>query len=675
MKKLTLIAAQSQSPVARGIPRSIGASGIICSLLAMAVSLLGPAGSVRAQFPTAPDDETTYSLGVVRIDTASSTLTPAQLSALFDPVGTAVAVYPGWNVTARTLTSPVLFDSDTRIAVGAVTERSIFNRSGAQGFPQQVGLDGFVSNPPLSLPLHKHIIPSYAPYVTPLSGDFSGIYPSGGNAGPREFLTAIQAFNLQGGPCPTICPPQTAQTCVSNAYPAGADTTMVRAGFDDIYNGGQAFSTPYLDYSLGMMDSQDLTGNPAADFPANSFFDIYPEVTLPPVNNTASLAAIPLVGPGTAVGGAVLTTVGVPLVVEAQNIQYNANSGVPALPPSVVYQHQTTDLGVNLVFRDTCPNLNPNSTPPNQPYWMAGDVLGTLTLAGHNPGVVNPCSKTTAIQAFADAVFGVSGQLAPTAILPMLFGNAKFPPSTSCSYDSAPGTNFDGSSVDVVRFTNGVTIFYVRDFHFTGLINPIDLPAFGNCVTYSNANTALSLDLSTDGVGFITGSATGPLTILICNTNLNSTGTKTYYSAWLTSFTGTGSSQAGSFKIRASPTKNGSGLHIVQANAAGNYSIGGNLTVPFEWSANGGATYLAASRDITVNLRVAVNCGSTSPMLTFAMVSPGVGKLTWSGGGYRLQSTPSFSTHPIVWTDVPVTSPYIFSLTASTPLFYHLLCP
>ena len=630
---------------------------LLSTALVASAALLNPVGGMAAVFPAAPENEFTYSMGVLRIDTTTTTLTAAQLSALFDQ-GSATYPYPGWNPPF--LTSPILFDNDTRIAVGGVSRRLISSYTPSTvypaGFPQTVG----VNDPGHTPPLTQDSISDYTDYggFLPQSGIFSG--QPAINAGPREFLTEIQAFSLKSySVCSNSCTPQS-PCLVGFGYPIGADTTLVRAGRDNIYNNG---APNYLPRSLGMMDSQDLTANPALDFPANSFFDIYPEITLPPVNLTLSINAIPLTG-------AVLTTAGLPLIIESQNVlANNPNTGLPALPPNVVYYHQTTDFGVDLVFRDTAA-INPNT---GAPYWSAGDRLGVVTLAGHNPGISDPCAKANVISTFVNAVFGPPTQLAPSAVIGMNFGNANFPPSPTSSYASAVGTNFDGSSLDLVRFTNGVTTLYVRNFKFSNLINPISLPAFGNSVTYTSPNARVRLQTSTDGQNFISGIATGAVQILIVNTNLPTAPSKVFYYAQLLSFNGSGATSAGSFRFRQNPTKISPGLLIVETNG-GNYKIGGFLNTSFQWSFNGGGTYTNASRTIQLKHQIATDCGSVQPVLTLVKLSATTGRITWnSPGSFLLQSTRFLS--PAVWTDVPVVSPYTFNISSTNTLFFRLTCP
>jgi hypothetical protein len=255
-----------------------------------------------------------------------------------------------------------------------------------------------------------------------------------------------------------------------------------------------------------------------------------------------------------------------------------------------------------------------------------------------------------------------------------LFGNSNFPPSATSTFASAAGTNFDGSSLDSIHFTNGITTLFVHDLSFSGFANPISLPSFGNSVIYTNPSTALSMQISSDNTNFIAANATGQVQILIINTNPPTATNKVYYHSQLLSFNGSGSSGAGSFKIRQSPTKTSPGLWIVQANSGGNCKIGGYFKASLEYSFNAGASYQAASRPIQINHEVVNSCGTAPAMLSFVRLSATDGELSW-GGNYRLQSTPSLTTKPIVWSDVATTSPYIVSLTAPSLLFYRLICP
>ena len=153
------------------------------------------------------------------------------------------------------------------------------------------------------------------------------------------------------------------------------------------------------------------TDHGVGDFPAQSFFDVFVEVTLPPVPYTISYSDFPA-------GGAVLyNDASDPLLIE--------NLSLTELPPTVTYVHgQST--AVPIRFK--------NSNPP---YWAAGDVLGYLTLAGH--GVFTntvtataPCAAATAPGGLLDQTLGPVGSPNPPPPIPWLRPTNSFPtPNTS----------------------------------------------------------------------------------------------------------------------------------------------------------------------------------------------------------------------------------------------------
>ena len=544
----------------------------------------------------------------------------------------------------------MLYDQNgTFIAVGGATRRLISDYTGAAGFPQQVGDP---SNPGGTLTAPSDMINGYSDYLgySPNSGHFSG--QPGVNTGPREVLTEIQSFNLgSGSPCSNGCPVQTAQTC-GLTYPLGTDTTMVRVGYNNTFNGGASFDPSYTPRSLGMVDSESSSGNPVDDFPAYSFFEIFPEITLPPINMTMSVGIIPL-------SGAVLTTVQVPLIIESELLGTK-------LPPEVVYIHQTTDFGVDLFFRDS-----------NGPYWSAGDRLGTVTLAGHNPGVVNPCAKGVAVTAFINAVLGPATKLANSAVMGTIFGNADFPPDANSCYASTVGTNFDGSTMDSVEFTNGATTLFVRNIKFSNLVNPITLPTFGNSATYTSPHAHVRLQTSTDGHSWISGIATGAVQILIVNTNVQTSPSRGRHYIQLLSFSGAGATSAGQFKFQQDPSKISPGLHIVETNSPVSYKIGGYINASLKWSFDNGNTFKFANRPIQLKhwtYAASTDCGTVQPVINFSRTGT-AGHVAWNNTNmYLLQSTHDLSPSAI-WKDVPSISPFSFNVPATNRLFFRLICP
>ncbi len=200
--------------------------------------------------------------------------------------------YPGYNATTFVMTSPRMYDPTTIIG------RSAPHLHGSPpdlgGTP--VGTAGVVIG----------------------DGDFL-VEPAGfqGPDGTREVHTRIADFNLAG---------------------MGGLVT-VRAGD----------AAPGQPTSPGEVQSlSGASGDPGQDFPAESFFDVFVEVDLPP------LGGFP--------GGTLFNQE--PLLV--------INDSLPAFPPHVVYIHGQTP-AVPVLFLQNDPNG----------AWLAGDLFGWLSLAGH----------------------------------------------------------------------------------------------------------------------------------------------------------------------------------------------------------------------------------------------------------------------------------------------------
>jgi hypothetical protein len=102
-----------------------------------------------------------------------------------------------------------------------------------------------------------------------------------------------------------------------------------------------------LPMSPGEVESLSTNGDPAQDFPAESFFNVYFEADVPPCGSLFP-------------GATVYNTS--PVLVQAE---------LSGFPPTVVYIHGETG-AAPVYFRND-----------NLPLWQAGDRLGWLVLAGH----------------------------------------------------------------------------------------------------------------------------------------------------------------------------------------------------------------------------------------------------------------------------------------------------
>jgi hypothetical protein len=142
----------------------------------------------------------------------------------------------------------------------------------------------------------------------------------------REVHTEVRSLNLTPG--------------------GGGMPPYVRGGI-----AGPVLMPPPL--SPGEVESQDLTGNPANDFPARSFFDVFVEVNLP-----VGLCPAPTA----------------PIVIHNTAALLVRNDSLPMFPPKVIYIHGNST-AVPVYFETTNPG-----------QWTSGALLGFLVLAGHGAG-------------------------------------------------------------------------------------------------------------------------------------------------------------------------------------------------------------------------------------------------------------------------------------------------
>lgn len=202
--------------------------------------------------------------------------------------------YPGYDPVTFRLQSPTLFDPDTR--VGRSDPHTHGSAADEEGTP--VGTAGTrISDADLLL----------AP------PDFQG------PEGTREVHTEVRSLNLE--------------------HPSGA---AVRAGID----------AKDQSISPGEVESQSgNSGNPALDFHADSFFDVFAEIDIPAFGNFP--------------GGTLFNSS--PLLIEGDDL--------PQFPPRVIYTHGNSS-AVRLLFKEDQPDG----------LWEAGDQFGQLVLAGHGAG-------------------------------------------------------------------------------------------------------------------------------------------------------------------------------------------------------------------------------------------------------------------------------------------------
>ena len=538
------------------------------ALLLAGTVLLGPGWGVQrcaAQlFPNAAGDEPSYSIGVFQL------MVDPAFAYLFTPFPNTPGnyYYPGFSPVGGVLTSPMMYDFiDTKIAVSKSHVRNVgsptyFTSPDPGGV--RVGTGASFGFP--------DFIPSYSSYAV-----LPPAFASAPN-GIDEIMTEIESFNLattigSAGQLSCINDPRVPSVPVS--------INMVVAGPAHILN------LPQNRRSIGMV--QQLTPTVAGtDFPAQSFFDIFVEVTLPIVPGNNSINDFPPnsgnpVPPSYQAGAILYNDANNPLVI--------VNTNVTSLPPTAVYIHGVT-VAVPMKFKFA-----------NPPYWAADDIIGYLVLAGHGvlPNPSNDCSQVAAAgNTLLDQTLGPVGLPMPGMPVPWLRPTNSFP-SPNSSYNSSMNTFVDPTSGatnvldDTVTFTNGPEVIYLRDISLGNLQNPIipPPPYFGTNY-YNPSNTLAIMALSLDGLNWFTASASGQASVTISNTTAAGSTTSTFNTE-MVSLLLSGVSQFGSFMIRESPTKQSLGKHTIAPDPRG-YRISSFFDVFTEVSLSGAGVSLGIQR-------------------------------------------------------------------------------
>jgi hypothetical protein len=373
----------------------------------------------------------------------------------------------------------------------------------------------------------------------------------------EEVLTEIKSFILSSV-SPSVdgrqCPPDPRIPAVPLSW------AMVRAGTF-------AGVTPR---SLGIVQENVANGPAAPDFPAHSFFDIFVDVNLPPIPGTMSGTAFPITG--------------AELYNDSPLIITNLN--LTGFPPQVVYIHGETP-AVPLKFRSG-----------NAPYWNAGDVFGYLVLAGHGT-ITNDCNNTTAVNGLLNATLGPIGATAPELPVEWLRPTDLFP-SPGTSYDSAKGTNADGTSIDAVKFTiPGAGTIFGREFSEGNLTAPIPPPPFLGTNYYDPSNTVATIQLSVDGLNWFPAQASGPLSVTISNTTPAGNPTSSFDTEIVSLNLAGTSPEFGNFMLRESPTRQSLGQHSIRQDPRG-FRVSSFFDVFLELSTDGGSSWIPADRSIRV---------------------------------------------------------------------------
>ena len=476
-------------------------------------------------FGTPPKNETTFSIGVYRLIVDTNT-----------PWWTYLTNYPGFqtNGNAISLTGPNCYDPSTILARGE------------------------------AYPWTSPILATGEPVGTSLStiiktADYAAV-PSFFSSPPgstRKLFTEMRSLVLVGtvghngslSNCPP-CPPP-AQFPVPPPPPYNGPL---------IWAGAQSGSPIPLPISRGQVQSKSGTGNPTLDFPAQSFWDVFALVYLPPQGSWLS--------------GAFLTNSD-PLVV--------TNSNVTNFPPEVTYVHGET-AAVPVYF------ANPS------PYWTVGQRFGWMILAGH--GVLSndfgqvACPPCPVVDGVLTNAFGTNNDKTGMPLAVDYFYGTNLCPPLQVSYSSP-----------LISITNkfpGAGGLLLRKVRHSNLPNPIPLPTSGGA-TYSASGTTIQFEISQNG-----GASWSPITapannVTITISNAPGAGPPRVFRTEMLALDIAGGNLPAGVMVRESPTKQSLGRHTVR-KVDGGFRISSFFDVFLDVSLNNGSTWSPADSATTVAL-------------------------------------------------------------------------
>lgn len=511
--------------------------------------------------------------------------------------------------------------------------------------------------------LYQYVMPNGNSYDYPTFG-WQYAY---GSANPTT-LTEIQYFTLTSmfgqSTGAGACPPGTSPL-YPNTTPTPATSIYVKAGF-------QNFGDPTR-RSIGMIVSHtpSIPITSPLCFPAESFFDVFVEVTLPVLPGTVSGNGAGPTGPGVAPvfpsGGALLINQSAnPLIVSTDPLE-----GFPsgAGSNSIFYVHSAATPAVPLVFEYDNPNPYYPGDGSGKPFWWhKGDTFGWIQLAGH--GVFIPCdpgNPSTAWTNFMTLILGTPGHKHAAAPVGGVFPGDQYPWPT-CTYRMAQGTNFGGQASDAITFSNTTTIS-AAFLTLTNFQMPTNLPAFGSSVTYTNTNTVFNISWSLSGLtDYVQDISTGTVAVLISNTNTPVDGVTTYHTKLL-QCSAAGIADFGQWALQLDPTQSNAGLHMVQALTPGGYRITGYFDARFQVSANGGASWTESDTQNRLYLGDSPCGASIEPIHCTRSGSNII--IDWANPSYSLEGSPSLN--PAAWSPIAAGSPAV--LPIDTPYkFFRLVC-
>ena len=616
--------------------RSIAALGVTASTAL--IVLLGAVltNSARgANFPPPPalQDEHVRSMAVFKI------LVKAKFYPMMDGSANGSGNYYGYSSATHRFTSPLLQDNSTWIGLSVAH---------CQNFGDPLLANAIPGVPCSATP----------PYDTTATSSYSELPPVGVPPGyPSGAYNEVFSYmiNMQ-------------LVAFSNCFTPGIP--QVPDAYDKV--NPMVFTGPQFHPSVHKSVGRMVSGQPSAcagsianytvppappgfnditaGFPANSYWNMYVNAFIP----SGPLTDVPAGGfylyndPNDAIFGPQ------PLIVQ--------NAAVDALPPSPIYIHGGTLYAVPVKF------LNAGSDASGTITWAAGETFGQLLLSGHQLNIV--CG-TTLSSDFVDAVLGPPKQGNPEPPALWAFPTNSFP-SPGSTYNSQPGTNFGGGSIDEIYFTNTqYGVIYLRSMMQGTYVNPIDPPPASTQAMYDNPSSSFSCEVSIDDTNFYSASGFGSLEYVIANTGTQ--GNATLYDLTVngqTNVVNLNAAPNGPFLLRASMTKDSKGKHTIIKSAQGGYFIATYLDMNWELSDDSGDTWYPANRPIRMGISEPA-CGVPGEMVSIKKLGTSAFQLSWSNPGYTLQGSTSLSSP--AWVNIPGTTPITLGNTNAFR-FFRIVC-
>jgi hypothetical protein len=224
-------------------------------------------------------------------------------------------------------------------------------------------------------------------------------------------------------------------------------------------------------------------------------------------------------------------------------------------------------------------------------------------------------------------------------------------------------------------FANGIIISNVSHQRFLESFPP---PPPGGTNTHGFGST-VNLQLSLDG-----GTTFTPVSVpASVNVRVASTGDEGGMHLFDTEMLGlslTGGGLPPGVMIRESPTRTSTGrTSIRQPAGSTNYRISSFFDIFLESSLDGGQTWspsVTGPSQVSLDNLPANPCVGPASLQITRSADGSTVTITWTGGGFRLQSTTALSgSTTTVWTDVPGASGVTLAVQPGVNKFYRLICP